>query len=62
MHRLPDDLHKRVKKVAKEKGMTVTGMINILLTEYVDGESEIDTIKKRLDAVEKEIEELKKKK
>jgi antitoxin component of RelBE/YafQ-DinJ toxin-antitoxin module len=59
MQRMPDDLHKRVKKVAKEKGMTVTGMINMLLTEYVDGESEIDVIKKRLEVVEKDIEALK---
>ena len=61
MQRMPDDLHKRVKKVAKEKGMTITGMINMLLTDYVDGESEIEAIKKRLDVLEKEVFEKKKK-
>ena len=44
--------------------MTVTGMINMLLTEQVlvaeyVGETEIDKIKRRLEIVEKEIEALK---
>ena len=44
--------------------MTVTGMINMLLTEQVlitenIGETEIEVIKRRLDIVEKEIETLK---
>ena len=59
LHSIPDDLHARIKKVAKAKGMTVTGMINMLLAGYVEGESELDSIKKRLETVEKEIEKIK---
>jgi polyhydroxyalkanoate synthesis regulator phasin len=56
---LPKDLLDRVKIIAKQKGKTVSAILNELLRDFADGESEIEAIKKRLDVLEKEVEELK---
>jgi len=49
----------RVKTIAKQKGKTVSAILNELLRDFADGESEIESIKKRLGVLENEVAELK---
>ena len=32
---IPDDLHEKIKDKSKEKGLTVTSLIRMILIEYV---------------------------
>ena len=41
--------------IAKEKNTTVSAILKDLLTDYVGTKSELDEIKKRLEALEKEV-------
>jgi Mg2+ and Co2+ transporter CorA len=52
---IPDDLIKRVKTLAKERGTTATALFNQFAREYVDGENRIEQIEKRVEALEKEV-------
>jgi len=52
-------LKKRAEKLAKEQGLTYSAMVRKLVLDYVGGDltiqDEIDEIKRRLDAIEKQL-------
>ncbi len=55
---MPDELHTRLKAVAKEKGTNVTALINTIIGDYVGEEGNqdwINTVENRLEALEKEV-------
>ena len=53
-HRMPEHLHARVKKIAEEKGVSVTGLINMVMSEHVEGDR-IQDLEKRVSELEKEV-------
>ena len=61
LHSIPDDLHKRVKQIAKSMGMSVTAFINQKLYDAIET-NRLDLIEQRLASIEEEVKELKKKK
>jgi predicted DNA-binding protein len=50
---MPDDLHQRLKKLAKEKKMPVNTFINMLVEEVL-GE-DYEDLKARVERLEKEV-------
>jgi len=58
---IPDDLNDRIDRMATEKGISKAMMVSVLLKERVEGESEIDTIKRRLDVLETKVQKMEKK-
>ena len=64
-HVMPDDIHKRLKAIAKAKHTSVTALINSVMGDYTGIYADpgfIDEFRKRLEALEKEVKELKNKK
>ena len=59
---IPDDLNDRIEMMAKEKGIAKTTLVSMLVKEQIEGESEIETIKRRLDILEKKVKKMEKKK
>ena len=63
-HAMPDDIHKRLKAIAKAKHTNVTALINSVMEDYTGIYADsgfIDEFRKRLEALEKEMKELKEK-
>ena len=52
---LPDELRDRVERIAKQRNTTASAIMRDLLTDYVDNESDIEVLKRRVDALEKEV-------
>ena len=52
---LPDDLRDRIERIAKQKHTTLSAIIRELLTDFADNESDIELLKRRVDALEKEV-------
>ena len=64
-HVMPDDIHKRLKAVAQAKHTSVTALINSVMGDYVGIYTDpgfIDEFRKRIEALEKEVFDKKKKK
>ena len=57
---IPDELEKRVEKVAKEKGISKSAFINDAIKNALENER-LSALEARVAQLEKEIEELKKK-
>ena len=58
---IPEELEKRVEKVAKEKGISKSAFINDAIKNALENER-LTALEKRVAQLEKEIDELKKKK
>lgn len=61
--KLPADLLKKVKDKAEREGRTITGIIAECFNDYVkegDLQDQINHLRKRLDALEKQVQNLKK--
>lgn len=58
---LPDPLYKRVQNIAKENKTTVSAIVRNFLETY-KGEDKISEFERRLEALEKDVSELKTKK
>ncbi len=57
-HSMPDYLHESIKNLAKEKGKTVTTLINEVMADYSGlGASPeyVFELEKRIEALEKEV-------
>jgi hypothetical protein len=54
---ISDDLIKRIKILAKEKGITTSALFNQLAKEYVEsnGKEKMELLEKRVEALEKEV-------
>lgn len=55
---MPDYLHEAVKNIAKEKGVTVTTLINNVMADFVGVNASpeyIGELSKRVEALEKEV-------
>ncbi len=62
---MPDDLNQRLEKIAEQKGMTKTALINMLASDYVgfyEDPGFFAEIRKRVSELEKKVSELKGKK
>ena len=59
--RMPDDLHKRVKKLAKEYGTSVNGLINTTMKGLLESEG-LSALEQRVSELEREVERLKQEK
>jgi polyhydroxyalkanoate synthesis regulator phasin len=62
---MPDDIHKRLKAIAKEKHISVTALINSVMGDYTGMYTDpgfIDEFRKRIEILEREVKELKEKK
>jgi hypothetical protein len=51
---MPDELHLRVKKLAKEYGTSVTGLINTTMKGLTEAEG-LAALEKRVSELEKEV-------
>ena len=63
-HTVPDDLNKRIETIAEQKGMTKTAFINMVMADYVGAYEEpgfFNEIRKRIENIERELENLKNK-
>ena len=58
---ISDNLNDRIETMATKKGISKATLVSMLLKEQIEGESEIETIKRRLDVLEKKIEKMEKK-
>jgi predicted DNA-binding protein len=61
---MPDELEKRIRSLAKEKGMNRTAFINQVMADYVgisDTPGFYNEIIRRIEVLEKEVIELKRK-
>jgi len=58
---MPDDMHKRLKNLAKAHGNSVTGLINTLVREYLES-GNLVSLEKRVSDLEQEVKKLKEKK
>jgi len=59
---MPDDIHKRLKAIARAKHTSVTALINGVMGDYTGVYTDpgfIDEFRKRIEALEKEVENLK---
>ena len=56
---MPDDLHERIKALAKEYGTSVTGFINTTLKNFIESGG-VSALEKRVSELEKQVSELKK--
>ena len=52
---LPDELRDRVERIAKQRNTTASAIMRDLLTDFVENESDIEILKRRVDALEKEV-------
>jgi hypothetical protein len=60
---MPDDIHKRLKAIAKAKHISVTALINSVMGDYTGIYTDpgfIDEFRKRIEALEKSVEKLEK--
>lgn len=57
---IPEELEKRVEKVAKEKGVSKSAFINEAIKDALENER-LAALEARVSELEKEVEELKKK-
>ncbi len=61
---MPDDLNSKVEAIAEAKGMTKIALINMVMSDYVgfyEAPGFFNEVRKRIDKIEKELEELKNK-
>jgi len=64
LHSIPDDLHKRLKKIAKDKKTSVTALINNVMGDYAGIYTDpgfIDEFRKRIESLEKSVKEMQEK-
>ena len=52
---LPDELREKVDRIAKQRNTTASAIMRDLLTDFVKNESDIEILKQRVDALEKEV-------
>jgi len=55
---MPEELHERIKKLARDYGTSVNEMVNIACEEFLQS-GRIETLERRIEAIEKDIEALK---
>ncbi|GHT25008.1 hypothetical protein FACS189419_09990 [Planctomycetales bacterium] len=59
---MPDNIHKRLKAIAKAKHTSVTALINGVMGDYTGIHTDpgfIDEFRKRIEALEKDVKEFK---
>jgi hypothetical protein len=60
---MPDDLIDKIEKMAEERGMTKNALINMVMSDYMgyfEDPGFFSEIRKRIEKIEKEFEQLKK--
>lgn len=53
-HRMPNDLHERVKKLAAEYGISVTALINLTMKEVIKSQ-DYSELEKRIEEIERQL-------
>ena len=57
-HSMPDDLNQKLEKIAEQKGMTKTALINMIVSDYAgyfEAPGFFAEIRKRLEKIEREV-------
>jgi hypothetical protein len=53
---MPDELHNRIRKIAKERQTNVTALINEVMSDFIENNSiSILDLEKRIEMLEKEV-------
>jgi hypothetical protein len=61
-HAMPEELHERLKQIAEKRCTNVTSLINSILCDFVgisENKGYLTQLEKRIELLEKEVEELK---
>ena len=52
---IPDELLDKLKRIAEQKNVSVSSILNSIISEHVDEADRISYIEKRVEALEKEV-------